>query len=160
MSFLLFLVLLTWSSPPASLNQNSVLVQPWWATQRDLPQSQTFQIIHFMGHNTHHQVHQDQHSTHDCHHHVTYRPRWLQVTHKWSKKNLLMTPFTVIACLMYIFSRTVLWHTGGSRTTAPGWTNKLAPNMVRCLVRQCTSWSVLPSSGCKPSLRHRPSVWL
>lgn len=32
--------------------------------------------------------------------------------------------------------------------------------MVRWLVRQCTSWSVLPSSGCKPSLRHRPSVWL
>lgn len=63
---------LTCSLPPASLDQHSVVVQPRMATQGDLAQSQTVQVVQFMCDEPHQQVNQNQDSTHNPHHHVTH----------------------------------------------------------------------------------------
>lgn len=76
---------LTCSSPPASLDQHSVLVQAWSAAQRYLAQSQAVQVIQLMSDETHHQVNQNQHNTHNHHQYVIHGTCWLQITYKYKE---------------------------------------------------------------------------
>lgn len=85
---------LTCSSPPARLDQHSVVVQAWAATQRHLAQPQAVQVVQLMANESQQQVNQQQDDAHNRHHHVKHRTCRLQIASDrlWEKlKGLLMT---------------------------------------------------------------------
>lgn len=75
----------TCSSPAASLDQNPVVVKPRAATETQLPQPYAVQVVQLMSDEPHHQVNQQQGSTHNRHNHVTHRTVWLQLKDRRDK---------------------------------------------------------------------------
>lgn len=72
--------MLTCSLPSAGLDQNSVVVQSWAATQRHLAQAQFVHVVQSVCDEAKQQVEENKDGTHNPHQHVLYRTSSLQVT--------------------------------------------------------------------------------
>lgn len=89
----------TCSSPPAGLDHHPVAVQPWAAAETQLSQSYAVQVVQFMSDEPHHQVNQQQGSTHNRHHHATHRAVWLQSGDSADKMQFIVV-FILLALLL------------------------------------------------------------